>query len=226
MVDRHARDGRGFGFGLMAALGLLLVVAGVVGLFYVGFATITTMVLFGVLLLVGGAIGLVQAVQVRGETGAWLVVAVAALDIAAGVILVAKPHVAAAALTLFVALLLLAAGLFRVVGAIVSLSARMVWTLLVGLVDIALGLLVLAEWPSSSRYAIGGFVSLALLVDGIGLLTLGVTGRRIVGMVREAEAPPPAAGKGPDEIGGPARWHAGEEGAERARKGRRGTDGP
>ncbi|MDI2131589.1 HdeD family acid-resistance protein [Yinghuangia seranimata] len=192
---RHRRTGGGFGFGVLVFLGALLVIAGVIGLLYTAFATLTTMVLFAWLLLAGGIIGLVQAVQSRKDPSAfWLTVAVAALNIAAGVVLLRRPDVAAAALTLFVAFLLLTAGLFRVVGGIASLSARMTWSILVGVVDIVLGLLVLAEWPSSSRYVIGAFISIALLIDGICLMVLGITGRRIVGMVRESDARTGGAG--------------------------------
>jgi uncharacterized membrane protein HdeD (DUF308 family) len=203
-VDPAASEGRGgFGFGVLVFLGVILVAAGIVGLLYTGFATLTTMVLFAWLLLIGGVVGLVQAIQSRKEAGAfWLTVAVAALNIAAGVVLMRRPDVAASALTLFVALLLLTAGLFRVVGGVASMSARMTWTIVVGVIDLGLGLLVLAEWPSNSRYVIGTFISLALLFDGLCMVSLGIAGRRIVGMVREADAA--AAGAPVDGAGAPA----------------------
>lgn len=190
---RHRRAGApkqsGFGFGVLVLLGLILLAAGVVGLLYTAFATLTTMVLFAWLLLVGGIVGLIQAIQSRREAGAfWLTLAVAAVNIAAGIVLLRRPDVAASALTLFVALLLLTAGLFRVVGGIASMSARMTWTVVVGVIDIVLGLLVLAEWPSNSRYVIGTFISLALLFDGLSMVSLGITGRRIVDMVRTEDA--------------------------------------
>lgn len=190
---RHRRAGApkqsGFGFGVLVFLGLVLLAAGIVGLLYTAFATLTTMVLFAWLLLVGGIVGLVQALQSRREAGAfWLTLAVAAVNIAAGIVLLRRPDVAASALTLFVALLLLTAGLFRVVGGIASMSARMTWTVVVGVIDIVLGLLVLAEWPSNSRYVIGTFISLALLFDGLSMVSLGITGRRIVDMVRTEDA--------------------------------------
>ncbi|NUU23973.1 MAG: HdeD family acid-resistance protein [Streptomycetaceae bacterium] len=204
MAGEQAAEGKGgFGFGFLVFLGGILVVAGIVGLMYVGLATLTTMVLFAWLLLIGGIVGLFQAIQSRKEASAfWLTVAIAALNIAAGVVLMRHPDVAAAALTLFVAFLLLTAGLFRVVGGIASMSARMTWTIVVGVIDLGLGLLVLAEWPSSSRYVIGTFISLALLFDGLSMMSLGIAGRRIVGMVREADAA--AAGAPVNGAGAPA----------------------
>ncbi|MGP2440979.1 HdeD family acid-resistance protein [Streptomyces sp. JW3] len=172
-------------FGLLAALGVLLLIAGLVGLVYTGFATLTSMLLFGWLLLVGGVVGLLHAVQSRGSSFLWLGVIVAALNIAAGVVIIAKPHAAAAALTMFAALLFLTAGLFRLVGSVVVRGPQFGWTLLLGVFDLLLGVLVLASWPSSSKYVIGTFFSLALLFDGLGLIATGFGGRRIVGMVSE-----------------------------------------
>ncbi|MGW4568021.1 HdeD family acid-resistance protein [Streptomyces sp. NPDC004561] len=175
-------------FGWLAVLGVVLVLAGLVGLVYTGLATLTSMLLFGWLLLIGGIVGLLHAIQARGAPYFWLGVIVAALNIAAGIVVVRLPHAAAAALTMFAALLFLAAGLFRLVGSLVVRGPQFGWTLLLGAFDLLLGILVLAHWPSSSQYAIGAFFSLALLFDGLGLVATGYGGRRIVGLVAEEQA--------------------------------------
>jgi uncharacterized membrane protein HdeD (DUF308 family) len=54
-------------FGWLAVLGMILVLAGLVGLVYTGVATLTSMLLFGWLLLAGGAVGLLHAIQQRGS---------------------------------------------------------------------------------------------------------------------------------------------------------------
>ncbi|QHA08220.1 HdeD family acid-resistance protein [Streptomyces broussonetiae] len=171
------------GFGLLAALGVILVLAGLVGLVYTAVATLTSMLLFGWLLLIGGIVGLVHAVQARGTSYFWLGVIVAALNIAAGVVVIRLPHAAAAALTMFAALLFLTGGLFRLVGGLVVRGPQLGWTLLLGAFDLLLGILVLGSWPSSSQYVIGAFFSLALLFDGLGLVATGYGGRRVVGLV-------------------------------------------
>ena len=183
-------------FGWVAALGAILVIGGLVGLVYTAFATLTTMILFGWLLLIGGIVGLAQAVQNRTTNFFWLALVVAALNIAAGIVVIKLPEVAAATLTMFAALLFLTGGIFRLFGALVVRGPQMVWTLLQGVLGILLAVLVLGDWPHSSLYVIGTFVSLALLFDGLGLLAAGIGGRRAVGMVTEArtgtELPDPA----------------------------------
>lgn len=174
-------------FGRLTALGVILVIAGLVGLVYTGVATLTSMLLFGWLLLIGGVVGLLHAVQARGSNFFWLGVVVAALNIAAGVVVIGRPEAAAAALTMFAALLFLTGGVFRLVGSLVVRGPQFGWTLVQGAFGLLLGILVLASWPSSSKYVIGCFFSLALLFDGLGLVATGFGGRKIVGMVTEQQ---------------------------------------
>ncbi|PZT77810.1 MULTISPECIES: HdeD family acid-resistance protein [unclassified Streptomyces] len=184
-MDGPEREGRRLSrsFGGLALLGILLVVAGLVGLVYTGVATLTSMILFGWLLLIGGLVGLVHAVQSRGTSYFWLGVVVAALNIAAGVVVIRHPHGTAEALTMFAALLFLTGGVFRLVGSVVVRGSQFGWTLLQGAFGLLLGLLVLFDWPHSSLYVLGCFFSLALLFDGLGLIAVGIGGRRIVSMV-------------------------------------------
>ncbi|ATY99249.1 HDED protein [Streptomyces cavourensis] len=172
-------------FGWLAFLGTLLVIAGVVGLIYTGVATLTSMLLFGWLLLIGGLVALAHAIESRGTNYFWLGVVVAALNLAAGVVVIRHPEGTAEALTMFAALLFLTGGVFRLVGSVVVRGPQMGWTLLQGAFGLLLGLLVLFDWPHSSLYVLGVFFSLALLFDGLGLIAIGIGGRRIVSMVSD-----------------------------------------
>ncbi|MFD9355239.1 HdeD family acid-resistance protein [Streptomyces sp. NPDC060031] len=172
-------------FGMMALLGVLLVIAGLVGLIYTAAATLTSMFLFGWLLLVGGLVGLAQAVQSRKSNYFWLAVIVAAINIAAGFVILRRPEASAEALTMFAALLFLTGGVFRLVGGLVVRGANFGLTLVQGAFGILLGVLILSNWPGNSLYVIGTFFSLALLFDGLSLMGVGLGARRILGLVRE-----------------------------------------
>ncbi|MFI8191206.1 HdeD family acid-resistance protein [Streptomyces sp. NPDC085946] len=193
--DEAARLNRDFG--RLAALGAILAVAGLVGLVHTAVATLTSMLLFGWLLLTGGLVGLVHAVQARGSAFFWLGVVVAALNIAAGIVVVRMPGTAAEALTMFAALLFLTGGVFRLVGSLVVRGPQFGWTLVQGAFGLLLGVLVLADRPDSSRYVIGAFISLALLFDGLSLIATGFGGRRIVGLVSGRLTGPDAAAARP-----------------------------
>ncbi|MEV7611784.1 DUF308 domain-containing protein [Streptomyces sp. NPDC089799] len=194
---KQGRDKLSRRYGWLAVLGVVLVLAGLVGLVYVGLATLTTMFLFGWLLLIGGAVGLLQAFQSRRTNSFWLAVIIAAINIAAGLVILARPEASAEALTMFAALFFLIGGLFRLAGAVVVRGPDLGLTLAQGAFGVLLGLLILWEWPGSSLYVVGAFFSLALLFDGLALVTLGIGARRILGLVSEAEtAPAGSAGDG------------------------------
>ncbi|WP_327412486.1 HdeD family acid-resistance protein [Streptomyces sp. NBC_01233] len=176
-------------YGLLALLGVILVLAGLVGLVYTGLATLTSMFLFGWLLLIGGAVGLLQAVQSRKSNYFWLAVVVAAINLAAGFVILRRPEASAEALTMFAALLFLTGGLFRLVGALVVRGPHFGLALVQGAFGVLLGILILSNWPGNSLYVIGTFFSLALLFDGLSLIALGTGARRILGLVREDEEP-------------------------------------
>lgn len=175
-------------FGWLVGLGAVLAVGGVLGLVYVGLATLTSVLLFGWLLLVSGLVALVHAVMSRGSNYFWLGLVVAALYLAAGVVVIRYPDTTAEGLTLFAALLFLTGGLFRLVGSMVTRGAEMPWTAMQGVVGIVLGVLVLAGWPESTLYVLGTFFSLALLSEGLGLMGLGFGGRQVAGMVSRQRA--------------------------------------
>ncbi|MDB1089774.1 DUF308 domain-containing protein [Streptomyces sp. ACA25] len=171
--------------GLLTALGAVLAAAGLFGLAYVAVATVTTVAVFGWLLLIGGCVGLLHAAQSRGASHVWLSLIVAALNLAAGVILIGHPDTTAAGLTLFAGLLFLSAGVFRLVGALVVRGPEMFLTLTQGAFGVLLAVLVLAQWPGSTLYVLGTFFSLALLFDGLGLIATGIGGRQLLGMAGE-----------------------------------------
>lgn len=163
--------------GLTIAVAVLLVLLGVIGLVYVWLATITSVVVFGWFLLAAGVAGLVDAFQARGRAGFWLTLITAALNVAAGVIILLNIGESILTLTLVVAMLLIAGGVFRLVAALGPLPGGRLWLILQGVINIGLGILILAEWPSSSYYVIGTIVSINLLLDGISLATVGTVGR-------------------------------------------------
>ncbi|GAA2639109.1 HdeD family acid-resistance protein [Streptomyces spororaveus] len=183
-------------FALMTGLGVILVLAGLVGLVYTGLATLTSMFLFGWLLLIGGVVGLLLAVQSRRSNYFWLAVVVAAINLAAGFVILRRPEASAEALTMFAALLFLVGGVFRLVGALVVRGSHFGLAIVQGAFGVLLGFLILAGWPGNSLYVIGTFFSLALLFDGLSLVAMGMGSRRILGLVRDDEAPAGAAAAG------------------------------
>jgi uncharacterized membrane protein HdeD (DUF308 family) len=181
-LEASARELRRATF-LSIALGLLLVVGGVIGLIYVVLATITSAILFAWLLMVAGGLALVDAWQRRGKDGFWASALTGVLNLAAGLIILWKPAESLVALTMLVAVFLLVGGLFRIlIGVAVGLHGSG-WLVLHGVVDVVLAVLIIANLPEASFYVLGVLLSISLLVDGTALVVLGSVAHRGLGRI-------------------------------------------
>jgi len=146
---------------LTAALGVFLITYPLVT------AKVTTVLLGWVLILVGIAEG-VSALHSR-EPGAFLAKLLGAVLFgAAGAALAFAPMTGVQALTgLLGTLLLVQAGLATVTAFQIRPLAGWRWFLADAATSLGLGLLILIEWPSSSVWAIGMLVGVAVLMGGI-----------------------------------------------------------
>ena len=154
-------------WGWLLALGLLLIVLGLIGLSMEAALTIVSILYYGVLLLIAGGAQIAQAASCRGWQSILMHVLIALLYLGAGIICIVDPLAASAALTLLIAIALIAIGVARIV---IALSARggSNWLLLLlgGGLAVLLGLVIAAHWPFSGLWVIGLFVAIELIVQG------------------------------------------------------------
>lgn len=146
---------------LTAALGVFLIIyPSVTGI-------ITTLLLGWVLILVGVA-QLVFALQSQTVGNFFLKVLLGLLYGFCGIALAFFPISGLEALTLSVGILLL---IYAGVAIVTAVQLRPAygwgWFLFDGLTSLLMGILILARWPSSSYWAIGTLVGVAVLVSGI-----------------------------------------------------------
>lgn len=96
-----------------------------------------------------------------------------------GLYLIARPDIGLLSLTLFVSVMLLAGGVFRV-AAYFNLrdKAGAIWLLADGILTILLGTLIYLGWPMSSHWAVGTLVGVALLFNGLANLMFSESCRR------------------------------------------------
>lgn len=162
-------------------LGLITVIAGVVVLGHVALAGLVSILFVGWMLLVSGlAVTLSGIVGWRQATQRWNVAAGAILAIL-GLGFVRNPGAGLLVLTLLAGSLLLAGGVIRLIAAFQPGAPRLV-LLLNGVVTLALGFMVVSQWPSSALWLLGTILGVQLLVDGLTTAT--------VGRVRLVEPPP------------------------------------
>ncbi len=154
-------------WGWLLALGILLIVLGTLGLWMSFAMTLATVMMFGALLIVGGVFQLVNAFQLKGWKSVLWHVVIALLYVAAGIVIVTDPILASMSLTMVLASILMAVGVFRI---IMALQLRPVkgsfWPLLAGLISILLGSMIMAQWPASGFWVIGLFISIEMIMNG------------------------------------------------------------
>lgn len=146
---------------LIAVLGLFLIV-------YPFVAGAITTVLLGWILIFVGIAQFVFALHSRSAGRFFLKVLLGVLFGLCGIVLAFFPVAGLAALTGLLATLLL---MYAVLLIAIAFQIRPIsawgWFLADGIASLLLGILILAKWPSSSAWAIGTLVGIAVLTSGI-----------------------------------------------------------
>src|SRR5215510_11042556 len=137
------------------AIGILLIAAGAFALFATVLTSLVSVVYLGVLLLVVGILEIISAFR-AGRSGPFLVYFLAgSLALVVGALFLYRPLVSLSSLTLLIAGYLFASGLFRGVTSIMDRYPRWGWDVAYAIVALALGAVVVAEWPFSSFWVLG-----------------------------------------------------------------------
>jgi uncharacterized membrane protein HdeD (DUF308 family) len=147
------------------------VLTAVLGLFLIAYplaaATITTILLGWVLIFVGIA-QFVFALHSQSVGNFFLKVLLGVISGIVGIVLAFFPFQGVAALTVFLGSLLLVYGAVAIVTAFQLRPAEgWGWFLFDGIATLLVGILILAHWPSSSVWAIGTLIGVAVLMGGI-----------------------------------------------------------
>ena len=169
--------------------GILLICLGMLAVASPLVAAIAVNALIAWLIVLAGVVHLIVAFHTR-EAGSmvWrLLVGLAYVGF--GLYLIARPAVGVASLTLVLASLFLVEGILDIALFFqVRSMPRSIWILLDGVVTLLLGLMIYAQWPSSSAWAIGTLVGVSLIISGITRLMLALAVRKADETVRSIAA--------------------------------------
>jgi uncharacterized membrane protein HdeD (DUF308 family) len=165
-VLRHELEAIRANWAWFLALGIILIVIGTIAVGMPFVASLATAVTFGVLLLVGGIAQLVGAFWTRDWSGFFLSLLMGVLYVVLGLLFVRDPGDALLAMTLLLACVLMVGGLFRIIGSVVYQFPHWGWTLVGGIINLVLGILIWQQWPVSGLWVIGLFVGIDLIFTG------------------------------------------------------------
>jgi uncharacterized membrane protein HdeD (DUF308 family) len=165
---------------LFLSEGIALVVLGILAILLPSLASLAATVLFGWILLLSGVIGLIATWRARHAPGLTWSLLSAILGIVAGALLLGWPVQGAFSLTAVLIAFLLIEGVFSIFYALEhrrGLSGRWGWMLASGLVDLALGAILLAGLPGSAVWALGLLIGINMLFGGWALILMALTAR-------------------------------------------------
>jgi uncharacterized membrane protein HdeD (DUF308 family) len=160
--------------------GILLVLLGLAAIIVPQLASLAVTIFLGWLFLISGIAGLVLTFWTRQMPGFWWSLVSAALAIAAGIILLARPVQGTLTLTIVVGAYCLAEGIATIMYALEhrrELSQRWSWLLVAGLMDILIAIIIVAGLPGSALWAIGLLVGINLMFGGASLIGMALAAR-------------------------------------------------
>lgn len=169
--------------GWFIALGVALVVLGVIGLVAATTTTLFSVIFFGWLLFIGGIVQVFHAFRVRPWSGLMLQLLVGILNIVVGLFIIGNPASSALALTLLLAYFFIIGGIFRIVMATPEHLPGRGWAIFSGIIDVLLGILIRLHWPGAAFWVIGLFIGIDLFVTGLWFIALGIGARRLLAEV-------------------------------------------
>ncbi len=144
-------------------------------------AALAVALLVGWVLIIGGIAHLVSAFSGGGAGRIFWQVLIAAVYLLGGFYFLTHTVMGVGTLTLLLAGIILAEGVFEVIAYFKARgSGGSVWLLINGLITLLLGGLIWVHWPSSSTWAIGTLLGINLLMTGITRLMFGLAARKLV----------------------------------------------
>jgi len=160
--------------GWLVALGVLIVVAGFLAVASPLASGLTVVVLIGVALTIGGVARTIASLSAASFGQGTLAFIGGILTFGAGLILVARPGIGLATLTLMLGAYLLVDGISSAILAF-HVRPESGWgsILLSAGMGVILGFLLLREWPLSGAWAIGTLVGVNLVISGFSLISVG-----------------------------------------------------
>jgi len=165
--------------GWSIALGVLMIVAGMIAIFEPLAAGLVVVAVLGWMAIFNGAAQLVYAFS-HAARHRWLEGILGLIYIVAGIYLLMHPVGGLLALTLLLGCFLLVYGVFALILAFQMRPAPgWGWVLFDALITFLLGLVIYIHWHITSGYVIGTLFGISFIISGISRLMLSLAARRL-----------------------------------------------
>lgn len=175
--------------GWMIALGVLAILVGIMAIGTPFVAGAATTLVVGWMVLFSGVLEMVHAFGSKGWKTGLLAFLSGLLSFICGGLILSRPLLGMALLTLFIAAYFAADGIAKIIVAFKLKSENgWVWILMTGVISLILGILMIVKWPLSGAVAIGTLVGINILLSGTTMIAIGMAARRAASVVSDAQA--------------------------------------
>jgi uncharacterized membrane protein HdeD (DUF308 family) len=167
-------------WGWMLSLGVLFIVGGVFAFAspFLASLVVTTIVAF--VLVIVGAAQIVQAWRMKSWGGFLWQLIIGIVILIGGIAIYVNPIAGTLTLTLFAAAMFLAKGVFQIVlGFQLRPHDGWGWIVSSGVIAVLVGVLIYAQWPMSSLYALGTLAGISLAFTGWSYVMIALAARRL-----------------------------------------------
>jgi uncharacterized membrane protein HdeD (DUF308 family) len=177
-MDPEVRAGLERSWKALMFVGVLAIVIGCIAILVPAVASVGTAIFIGWILLIAGAFLVAAAFSAHSIGTVVLRLLWAALTVIVGVWLIVEPHNGTLTLTLVLGIYFLFMGITRIAVAFAARGQQNAGLVgLSGVAGLLIGILVLAEFPSSADWAIGLLVGIDLIFAGWTLTSVALVGK-------------------------------------------------
>jgi uncharacterized membrane protein HdeD (DUF308 family) len=163
-------------WGWFVALGVVLLVLGILALGNLLLATLASVFFVGIMMILGAVAQVIHAFRMKGWGGFFYWLLAGLLYGAAGVIAFTDPALAAVALTLLLAIVLIASGVLRIwTGVRLRPASGWGWVVASGVVSVLAGIVFALDWPVNSLWLLGLVLAIDLTFQGVSAIVFGLT---------------------------------------------------
>jgi uncharacterized membrane protein HdeD (DUF308 family) len=162
-------------WGWFVALGVVLLVLGVLAFGNLLIATVASVVFVGALMVIGAIAQIIHAFRVKRWGGFFFWLLSGLLYGAAGILTFYNPALAAAALTLVLAAALIASGILRIWSSFrLRPQTGWGWLLASGVITLVAGVVVALGWPVNTLWLLGLVLAIDLTFQGVAAIAFGL----------------------------------------------------
>lgn len=163
---------------IYTAIGVVLIIGGVIALANPFEATIAATQIVGLVFLVGGFIQLLTVFKAEPDGHRLVNGLTGVLFLLAGVSILVNPLVGALSLTIILGVLFITAGLLRLWLSFRYRETGLFWLLLLtGAASVLIGALIFTDFLAAASTVLGLLLGIELIADGIGLMVYGIATR-------------------------------------------------